>query len=299
MRREAHEAGALPLHIQVVSRLTNLTVDTIRAWEKRYAAVKPKRGPAHQRLFSADDVARLALLKEAVDGGVPISRVASLDMMQLRAFVETGRRVGDLDDATISRLLARVRAFDAPHLSADLTNAALSHSAVEFGDDIVAPLMMEIGSEARSIEESTARELLLCECIRSASSTLFEKYQRNRSAPAFLSFTLPGERHAIPPLLAALACSQAGYRGVFLGTEIGPHSIEALARYIRPAALGVYVGVQSDDAIRLLHDVNRRLPQLPLLVGSRAPFTAPDLRATATLRDFVAALSLLPAAAEC
>src|SRR5579884_448994 len=115
MRRQAHEAGALPLHIQVVSRLTNLTVDTIRAWEKRYAAVKPQRGPARQRLFTADDVARLVLLKEAVDSGSPISRVASLGTVELRAVVDTGRRVGDRDDATISRLLSKVRAFDAPH----------------------------------------------------------------------------------------------------------------------------------------------------------------------------------------
>jgi hypothetical protein len=192
-----------------------------------------------------------------------------------------------------------VRAFDAPHLIADLANASLSHSAVEFGDDIVSPLMGEIAAEARSIEESTARELLLCECIRSASSTLFEKHRRDRSAPALLAFTLPGERHAIPPLLAALACSQAGYRGVFVGTEIAPHDVEALARYIRPAALGVYVGVQSDDAIRLLREVNRRVPDVPLFVGSRTAFIAPDLRPTATLRDFVAALSLLPSAAEC
>lgn len=299
MRRQAHEAGALPLHIQVVSRLTNLTVDTIRAWEKRYAAVKPKRGPARQRLFTADDVARLALLKEAVDGGAAISRVASLDTIELRAFVETGRRVGDLDDTTISRLLAKVRAFNAPQLTADLANVSLSHSAVEFGDDIISPLMMEIGAEARSIEESTARELLLCECIRSASSMLFEKYQQDRGAPAFLCLTLPGERHAIPPLLAALACSQAGYRGVFLGTEIGPHDVESLARYIRPGGIGVYVGVQSDDAIRLLREVARRMPQTPLFVGSRGPLAAADVRPTATLRDFVAALSLLPSAAEC
>ncbi len=291
LKEKDHRAS---LHIQSVSRLTNLSVDTIRAWEKRYAAVNPTRGPARQRLFSADDVARLVLLKEAVDSGESISKVASLSTSDLRCFVQAEHLVGDADDAIISRLLSRVRALDTYRLASDLSIASLSRSAVEFADDIISPLMMEISASARSVDESTTHELVLCECVHSVSSLLFAKYARHSSSPRFIFLTLPGERHSVPALLAALACAQAGYRSLFAGTEIAPQHVEALARSMRAAGLGIYMGVHSDDAVRLVHEVKKRLPLLPLFVGASGLRLAPDLRPTQTLRDFVALLAQLP-----
>jgi MerR family transcriptional regulator, light-induced transcriptional regulator len=281
------------LHIQSVSRLTNLSVDTIRAWEKRYAAVNPSRGPAGQRLFSADDVARLVLLKEAVDSGEAISKVASLSTTDLRGFVRAEQLVGDADDAIISRLFHRVRMLDAHQLASDLAMASISRSAVEFADDIISPLMVEIAANARGVDESAMHELILCETLRSVSSSLFAKYARPVGSPQVIFLTLPGERHSIPPLLAALASAEAGYRSVFVGTEIAPRHVEALARSMHVTALGIYVGVHSDDAGRLIHEVRRRLPGLSIFVGTSGWRLAGDPRPTHTLRDFVAALAQL------
>lgn len=283
--RESDEQASL--HIQSVSRLTNLTVDTIRAWEKRYGAVSPVRGPAGQRLFSADDVARLVLLKEAVNSGESISQVAALTTSELRSFVRTEQLVGDVDDAVIARLFSRVRALDSYQLASDLTLASLSRSAVEFADDIVAPLMVEISASARSVDESAVQELILCSCLHSISSLLFAKYSRRPSAACILFLTLPGERHSVPPLLAALAAADAGYRSVYVGTELAPHQIEALVRYIQAAAIGLYVGVQTVDAVRLVYDVRRRLSNVTIFVGASGLRLAADLQATQTLRKFV------------
>ena len=49
--------------IQVVSRRTGLSQDVIRVWERRYHAVTPERSPTNRRLYSDDDVRRLALLR--------------------------------------------------------------------------------------------------------------------------------------------------------------------------------------------------------------------------------------------
>jgi DNA-binding transcriptional MerR regulator len=283
--REAEREAAL--HIQSVSRLTNLSVDTIRAWEKRYAAVKPTRGRAGQRLFSTDDVARLVLLKEAVNGGETISNIAALSTSQLRCVVGAGQLVGEVDDATIARLFRRVRAFDTYQLRADLSLASLSRSAVEFADDIVAPLMLEIAANARSTDESATQQLILCECIHSVSSLLFDKYARTASSGRMIFATLPGERHSVPPLLAALAAADAGYRSLFPGTEIAPQVLEVMARTVRATAVGIYLGVHTVEAIRLVHEVQRRLPGLPVFAGSPMPRVDGKLHATQTLRDFV------------
>jgi DNA-binding transcriptional MerR regulator len=279
------------LHIQTVSRLTNLSVDTIRAWEKRYAAVMPSRAPAGQRLFSSDDVARLMLLKTAVDGGESISKVASLSTQDLRTFVEAERLVGDTDDAIIAHLFNRVRSLDTYQLASDLSLASLSRPAVEFVDDVVSPLMVEITANAHSVDESTMHEYILCESLRSVSSNLLAKYAGFSSSPRIIFLTLPGERHSTPPLLAALVAAEAGYRTMFAGTEIAPQHVDTLARSMRASALGLYVGVLSDDALRLVNEVRKRLPSISLFVGGPGLRLETDLHPTQTMREFVAALT--------
>jgi DNA-binding transcriptional MerR regulator len=73
--------------IGAVSRLTGVAPDTLRVWERRYGAVTPHRSGTGVRLYSQDDVARLALIKRLVDAGDAISRVANLtkDQLQERA----------------------------------------------------------------------------------------------------------------------------------------------------------------------------------------------------------------------
>ena len=59
--------GLLPtLSIKTVAQMANLSIDTIRAWEKRYRAVVPQRAQGGRRQFSRDDVERLVLLREIV-----------------------------------------------------------------------------------------------------------------------------------------------------------------------------------------------------------------------------------------
>jgi DNA-binding transcriptional MerR regulator len=70
--------------IGAVARLTGIPPDTLRVWERRYAVVTPFRSDAGTRLYQAEDVSRLTLIKRLVDNGDAISHVASLSLDQLR-----------------------------------------------------------------------------------------------------------------------------------------------------------------------------------------------------------------------
>src|SRR5579872_1003976 len=75
--------------IAAVSRMTGLSTDIIRAWERRYALVTPERSAAGVRLYSADDVSRLELAHAAVSLGHPIRRVAALSDDGIRSLIDT------------------------------------------------------------------------------------------------------------------------------------------------------------------------------------------------------------------
>ena len=81
--------------MRVVTRRTGLSADVLRAWEKRYQAVDPARSEGGQRLYSDDDVDRLALLQRVTALGRNISQVAALRADQLRRLLvedESGAR---------------------------------------------------------------------------------------------------------------------------------------------------------------------------------------------------------------
>ncbi|HBG96740.1 MAG TPA: MerR family transcriptional regulator [Chromatiaceae bacterium] len=74
--------------IGAVARLTGIPPDTLRVWERRYTVVTPFRSDAGTRLYRAEDVGRLTLIKRLVDNGDAISHVAGLSFAQLRDRVQ-------------------------------------------------------------------------------------------------------------------------------------------------------------------------------------------------------------------
>ena len=77
-----HRSGA-------VARMLLMPVATLRVWERRYGLTQPHLTPSGQRLYSADDVRRLALIKQLTDLGHAIGSLAPLDMPQLQRVAST------------------------------------------------------------------------------------------------------------------------------------------------------------------------------------------------------------------
>lgn len=77
-----HRSGA-------VARMLRMPVATLRVWERRYGVTQPMLSASGQRLYSADDVRRLALLKQLTDLGHAIGSLARLDMKRLQQVAGT------------------------------------------------------------------------------------------------------------------------------------------------------------------------------------------------------------------
>jgi hypothetical protein len=74
----------------IAARLAGIPVNTLRVWERRYSLVEPNLSSGRQRLYSREDVRRLALIKQVVDLGHPIGSVANLENAALLSILETG-----------------------------------------------------------------------------------------------------------------------------------------------------------------------------------------------------------------
>ena len=77
-----HRSGA-------VAHMLRMPVATLRVWERRYRLTQSALSPGGQRLYSVDDVRRLALVKQLSDLGHAIGSLATLDMLQLQRVAST------------------------------------------------------------------------------------------------------------------------------------------------------------------------------------------------------------------
>ena len=77
-RPERGPRGTLARYpIRAVSKLTGISIDTLRAWERRHGVVSPIRDD-RGRLYTDADVNRLRLLQRALADGHSIGRLAPL-----------------------------------------------------------------------------------------------------------------------------------------------------------------------------------------------------------------------------
>jgi hypothetical protein len=69
--------------------MLRMPVATLRVWERRYALTQANLSPSGQRLYTAEDVQRLALIKQLTDLGHAIGSLAPLDHAQLQQVAAT------------------------------------------------------------------------------------------------------------------------------------------------------------------------------------------------------------------
>jgi DNA-binding transcriptional MerR regulator len=137
MSRERRPHEAYP--VRTVARLTGLSPDIIRAWEKRYRVVAPMRGPRGARLYTADDVRHLRLLGQVVASGRAIGDVAELGAAALAALLTTtldatapppgAGTPGESTEKAVAEALAAIERFDAAAVERRLGDALIA-----FGD---------------------------------------------------------------------------------------------------------------------------------------------------------------------
>ncbi|MGJ7513573.1 MerR family transcriptional regulator [Pseudomonas baetica] len=74
--KKALDEGWLP--IREVARQTGVNAITLRAWERRYGLIVPRRTPKGHRLFSAEHVQRILTILTWLNRGVAVSQVKPL-----------------------------------------------------------------------------------------------------------------------------------------------------------------------------------------------------------------------------
>jgi len=209
--------------IRAVARITGLSVDTLRAWERRYEAVVPRRD-GRGRSYSDADVARLRLLADLVGRGYAIGPIAALPDAELQQLLSGGdahtARRAEPAVADVGALVDALDRYDLGQIELILNRHAAVLPPRDLVFAVILPLLREIGRRWETGRLRPSQEHLVSAIVRSVLGGLLRATGRPNGGPTIVFATPVGERHELGLLSAALLAASAGYIAVYLGSDV-------------------------------------------------------------------------------
>ncbi len=281
--------------VQAAARLTGLSTDTLRAWERRYGAVVPRR-IGRGRGYTRQDIARLQLLRTAVQRGHSIGQIARLPDEALAGLIAapvSPQHAPRALDAIVEPLVDAVRAYDAPRVEREFGRLAATLSPSDLVLSAVVPVLRIIGDAWQHGTVRPGQEHLLSSVIRHVLGGLLRVLAAGAGAPRVLIATPSGERHELGALSAAVLAVSAGVGVVYLGADLPADEVaDAAAQTGVAVTVLAITAMPAADARNYVQELRRRLPQtVPLWVGGPSAPRVSGTRLTTSLEQFSDELS--------
>lgn len=221
--------------IRVVMKLTGLTADTIRVWERRYRAVTPERTDGNTRMYSAGEIRRLIKLREAIGRGNSIKKIAGLPEAELDRLIAerdapvqnlvADGRGPDLYRQLIEEYLAAIHRFDARRAHQILARAAALLDSQDFIRNVMLPILRDTGRAWHDERLSVAHEHLVSMQARSLLVKMADLVTTQPGAQKIVVATPENHLHEFGALAGALVAATRGFEPIYLGPNLPEEDI--------------------------------------------------------------------------
>ena len=216
--------------IHEVAELTGLQPARLRAWERRYAVVRPERQANGYRAYSAAQVALLRAYARLIAGGERIGDLVERPVDEVISRAE-GRSPGGMAH---SPLLDAVKAFDRDRLEALVAQQMSLLGLRAFAESVALPLARDVGDLWALGKLPIAAEHLASEVVLHA---LKGGLRMSRGGgPMIVAACLPGERHEWGLIASLATVQEMGWRIHYLGPDLPVEELLEAAWTLRPAA---------------------------------------------------------------
>jgi MerR family transcriptional regulator, light-induced transcriptional regulator len=214
------------LRIGELSRRTGVRPELLRAWERRYALLRPTRSTGGFRLYSSADERRVRTMQRHLARGLAAAQAARLALDELMAAeresepplaelsAELRGALDRMDESGAHRALDGL--FAAFTLETALTEALL-------------PYLAELGERWATGEVSVAQEHFASSIIRGRLLALARGWDVGGGPRAVLACA-PGEQHDLGLISFGLVLGRRGWQITFLGPDTPFDSVVETAR---------------------------------------------------------------------
>lgn len=270
--------------IHRVSKLTGLSRDVIRVWERRYGLLRPMRGPNRYRLYTDEDVALLRYIRGELDKGESIGELAGLGREALLARVKSSPPHLPVEDEPYERLIGELLhaldPLDRVAFERRLNGAVAVIPFEEALHGILLPLQRKVGELWHDGRLGVAVEHYVTKQVQQKIFSVMNQLPVADQGPKIVVACPPGETHEVGAQAVAYRCRVRGCRVYYLGANVPLEALTTLCAQVHPALALISFPViltnqeASDFAQAIAKHVN---PQCDVAVGGDGGVAAKDL----------------------
>ena len=261
--------------IHRVAKLTGLSKDVIRVWERRYGLVKPSRSSNRYREYSEEEVALLRFVKAQMEEGATIGALAAEGRDSLVARMRSTTSVAAEEQQPHERLLDDLIGSLDPLNKAGFERKLNGAMAIipfeEAVQRILLPLQRRVGELWHQGRLNVAVEHYVTKLIQQKLFSVMNQMPVNEYGPRVLIACPEGESHEVGAQAVAYIAATRGCQVYYLGPNLPYSDLLAFCERINPdLVLLSLTEIKSDEAARqLVQDFQSLSKQWSVAIGGQ------------------------------
>ncbi|HDR4737818.1 TPA: MerR family transcriptional regulator [Bacillus cereus] len=230
-------------NIKAVSKIIGVQPSTLRAWERRYQMIAPKRNHAGHRLYTEEHIQILKWLMDKVSSGMMIGQaVQLLEGNRLQNSVQNEIHY-DREVVLVDDLLQALLKFDEITTSA-LLNEAFSIYATE---KVIASIVLQVSNKLLTLKNNNEVTMVQFQYVVSFLQTRLGMVYHNATSFSPIHKVVVLESNMLKGFVFSTYLRLKGYEVIYIRASLAEDSITLAVEQIRPK----YVVISFDDGREL------------------------------------------------
>ena len=226
-------------NIKAVSNIIGIQPSTLRAWERRYQMIAPKRNHAGHRLYTEEHIQILKWLMDKVSSGMMIGQaVQLLEGNRLQNNVQNEIHY-DREVVLVDDILQALLKFDEITTSA-LLNEAFSIYATE---KVIASIVLQVSNKLLALKNNNEVTMVQFQYVVSFLQTRLGMVYHNASSFSSIHKVVVLESNMLKGFVFSTYLRLKGYDVIYIRASLAEDSISLAVEQIRPK----YVVISFDD----------------------------------------------------
>ncbi|MBJ8052509.1 MerR family transcriptional regulator [Bacillus cereus] len=226
-------------NIKAVSNILGIQPSTLRAWERRYHIIAPKRNRAGHRLYTEEHIHILKWLMNKVSEGMMIGQaVQLLEGNRLQNNVQK-EKITDTEVVLVDDILQALLEFGEITISAILNEVFSIYST----EKVVASIILQVANKLLTLKSNNEITMSQFKYVVSFLQTRLGMIYHNASVYSSVNKVFVLENNILKGFIFATYLRLKGYQAMYMGTSLDEEGILLAIEQLQPK----YLFISFDD----------------------------------------------------